>query len=76
MGLVINPATGKPDSVGKLAVTVGGTEPSNPFQGQFWIDPSTDNLFCYYGTTWWNIGTLRVSRTSGEYMGFGAFTYA
>jgi hypothetical protein len=50
------------DSNGKVKVTggvfVSATEPASPADGMFWLDTVSNNLYCYRGGNWWNIGTL------------------
>jgi len=53
----INPTTGWFDLVGG-SVTVSATAPTSPTTGMFWLDTVSNNLYCYRGSDWWNIGTL------------------
>ena len=52
----INPTTGLFDLVG--GVIVSATAPSYATTGMFWLDTVSNNLYCYRGGDWWNIGTL------------------
>ena len=45
-------------SSGGNSVVVAATEPASPRDGMFWLDTVSNNLYCYRGGDWWNIGTL------------------
>lgn len=43
---------------GSAGVTVSGTAPSSPSNGNLWFDTLTERVHVYYGSTWVAIATL------------------
>ncbi len=43
---------------GSAGVTVSGTEPASPSNGNLWFDTLTERIHVYYGSAWVAIATL------------------
>ena len=57
------------DSVAASAgVTVSGTAPASPSNGNLWFDTLTERVHVYYGSEWVAIATLEDSETLGDHI--------
>jgi hypothetical protein len=57
------------DSVaGSAGVTVSGTAPESPSNGNLWFDTLTERVHVYYGSQWVAIATLEDAETLADHI--------
>ena len=57
------------DSVaGSAGVTVSGTAPTSPSNGNLWFDTLTERVHVYYGSQWVAIATLEDAETLADHI--------
>jgi hypothetical protein len=57
------------DSVaGSAGVTVSGTAPTSPSNGNLWFDTLTERVHVYYGSEWVAIATLEDAETLADHI--------
>ncbi len=57
------------DSVaGSAGVTVSGTAPASPSNGNLWFDTLTERVHVYYGSEWVAIATLEDAETLADHI--------
>lgn len=59
----INKFTGGFDNVG-VEFYSGSVEPTSPSVGMLWISTANNNLYVYYDSNWWCIGTLSTGNNN------------
>jgi hypothetical protein len=54
--------------VGSAGVTVSGTAPESPSNGNLWFDTLTERVHVYYGSQWVAIATLEDAETLADHI--------